>query len=638
MAEVPIFFENDGRLRVFSEEWTILTKLPVVDASETIEWASTVAKMADDMCRTSENVYGKRTAVMACGPSVSETQAIIGSLNATEEGIKVLLAHQRHKRGADFIGEMFHWAFGTMDHRDADEVYSHLEELDKKDAKTYDVLQRQVTVMSAAFDRITRPLNEIATEVEGMQYALNHTMKQMGELDYNIRSTAVLSAVNTALIDAQGRQTKFVSIVDDLLKGKLHPSLITKEQLDELAVSLPDKQRTAWSFLEPVDVYSLAAVRLVRTKMEWGIVLKIPLPEAGLYNLYRLYILPLVVDDHWDAVVETTYDYLAESYDQTHYLGFSKGELEACNNIGSSPDEQAMLCRKHGQMFGRGNRMCEISVIQHEGMANCKKAATPSKWGLLVELGQPNWWLYSFRNKQVLSEVCGGEINAVELHGLGTFEIPVGCVLTNSQISLEHRVNVVTRANHSLRLPLWEQDEEQKSKWKMILGQLDKHNDTNSVIITQHTGLKTAIQEGKRNFDSLETEVIQQQRLRRLEGHQRVLGVTGLSVGGIAGAIGLLSLLVWLVRKLKCNAKRVEGGSTQASKVTIVTPGEHYEPVRIVGGRRSISEGTARMPKAAPPLPPVAPPLILETKHNPIPSTGPPKPPQQPTPPTNYFI
>ena len=229
----PVVFETVEHAVFYSDSWTILTKFTPIDYEMVINMVEKCERKLENMCSSIPDSDFERY----CHLIVQETETNIVNLQQTANRLKKLLHANRQKRALYFVGGFSKWAFGTMDSEDARKVYHQLEFLHKKEEQSFQLMHRQMTVMKSNFDTLSKPIAQLAAEVENitagvenlsetfLEYSQN-TNKEVAMLKIRSEANAMTSVITAKIMEIQNQQALELSIVDDLYKNKLHPFVL----------------------------------------------------------------------------------------------------------------------------------------------------------------------------------------------------------------------------------------------------------------------------------------------------------------------------------------------------------------------------------------------------------------------------
>ena len=239
LNETPCFFEKVGVGSFYNKEWVIISEFRPQDITEVLSGIQQYQDGSAELCRKMSADYHQTEYAASCQKTWEETNILLQMVQRRNRMINTSLLRRKTKRAIDSIGEMFQFAFGTMDHRDAAQIYEHLQQIDKNEDRTYQHLNQQITVAANNYEKLAKPLLGTMEEVEVLQMALNRTMHEL-EVDYvattvQFRAVRAMmtfmemqSAMNSRLCLIQNQQELDQDILEDIRHGFLHPMMRAK--------------------------------------------------------------------------------------------------------------------------------------------------------------------------------------------------------------------------------------------------------------------------------------------------------------------------------------------------------------------------------------------------------------------------
>lgn len=413
MAETPMVFEPLGDILLFQEEWTIFTFFHPTDISQLLSIAGELIEEERRVCAAANAKWIKK-----CMTPYAETKAIVEMLKRGQEVIGAF-SRKREKRALDFVGEGLHWAFGVMDSRSAQDLTERINDVEEGEAKTYAFLEQEVTVLKKTYEDLSGPLEKMSSEMDSLRIFLNWTTQEekkireedevrIMNLEFRIELLERVSRINGNLLEAQGVQQTDMAILDDLMRGNLHPRVLSEEDLRNLTETLSVKNRDNWVISNFLRAHRAATVRVFPTGQGMRVIIKIPMPERTQFRLHAVYAIPIKLNKQWDGFVQVTSKFLAHSEDD-QLIGFSQGDLSTCIAVNDDDDMEKRICRRPNQDWVEDKLSCEKKVFrgQENSTSTCKFWATQHSPVLLVRAHAKGRWFFKFDNEQLFTVTCG---------------------------------------------------------------------------------------------------------------------------------------------------------------------------------------------------------------------------------------
>lgn len=569
LEEVPMVFEPIADVAVYQREWTIITEFQPTDITKLVSVAEELVEQEQAMCGKAGNKLAKR-----CIIPYAETRAVVELLKRGQEAVWAV-SRRRNKRSLDFVGEALHWAFGIMDEKSARSIVEKVEGVQEGEVRTYELLDKEVTVVRRAYDRVAGPLESITREVEDMRKFL--TWSSQGEsrlvqaerarvvsLEFRVDMLERLSRISVSLLEAQGIQQSELAILDDLMGGRLHPRVLSDGELSNLVCTLPESEGKSWVSANWVQALRVASVRAFPESRGLRVVVKVPMPEGAQFEMNAIYAVPMKLGGNWDGMVELSTEYLAFSAEGNRVIGFSRGEMAECKSVSVDGGRARKVCPIPRRLGVTGGMSCEENVFRQLANASsvCRFWATPRASDLLIRTHSEGRWLFRLSKGELFTVACGGGFWLTRLEGFGQVELEEGCTMIGTRVNITHQSALLSRAEvKPFRMGVSGVFEELE-RYRPVLGEMEANGaGALQIRLTAHESLHEELQGGRQELEDLAGEVSRQKELGLLRRGQFRLEAIGYSVGGLFGIMVVVGLLgVWMGRS-RVGRRRMEAGS-----------------------------------------------------------------------------
>lgn len=569
--EAIMFFEPLGELKLYTDYWTVVTEFKPTNVSELVDIAEALLREEKAMCDDVEKKTRAR-----CKLPFEETAGIIQILRKGQETLNSF-SRKRNRRAIEFVGDALNYMFGTVSANGAREISEKIAGVKENEARTFDLLNKQVTVLRRSFDTLAKPIEGMTREVNGLRDYLNTEMPAIeGEikrgsgrvsiLEFKVEMLERLTRVNANLFEAQSIQSRDISIIDDLIKNKLHPTVLSEKDIRDLTSKLPDRIQNSWITGSPMLALSTATVRTFPMKTGIRIIVKIPIPEQEVHELHAVYALPVTLNTGWDAVTRLGSKFLVTGREANVTRGFAEKNYGECITVGGQNMTDTRICRDPVGDDNSENTECEINMFLNvaNGSNHCHVYAIPHvETRLIRTVGGA--WLYKFDTEQLFRMSCGGKFEALRLNGWGRLDMGEGCIMLGDNINITHRPSVISKMEQR---PFHIRSSALFEKFKRIKPMFDT-NDTflhrlPEAAIAEHSNLHKSLQEGKREIEDLVSDINRNRNMRTLEQGQLELRTLGYSLWGGSGTV---IVIIGIVLVVMCRRIRLTQASSELSRV-----------------------------------------------------------------------
>lgn len=128
----------------------------------------------------------------------------------------------------------------------------------------------------------------------------------------------------------QNRQTLELAVFDDLYQSRLHPFILNVENITDL---LKNNTVNGFSFVDSFMIYQASKTSVFLKGGNLYIKIVLPLTNTLHFKVYKVYPLPTVLDERWDLVIDTKYEYIAESDNNDLFVLLSQEQYSRCSRV-----------------------------------------------------------------------------------------------------------------------------------------------------------------------------------------------------------------------------------------------------------------------------------------------------------------
>lgn len=315
------FFTAVSNLSFYSSEWTIVANLKIDNYTGILNNAQNLKDRLVELCQSLPTTRAKSE----CFHTQATISHLFIQLNHTNIELQNLFHHfpQRKRREIfDGVGRLTHYLFGTMDDKDSKNIYERLKTLENSDSDNFHLIQEQVTVVKTNYNKLIKPIEHLENTTNELLEKTNEIIQQHEILlkhDKTIEEhnaiTFELTTIQTALImsflEIQQQQTLLLSMISSLRNHRLHPLLITTEEILKILSEISNEFRINKKYMSIQNIHQIIKIDYVLGNQEFIITVKIPIPEEDTYELYKLFLTPIKNTSNNTVLIDTDIEYLA---------------------------------------------------------------------------------------------------------------------------------------------------------------------------------------------------------------------------------------------------------------------------------------------------------------------------------------
>jgi hypothetical protein len=391
---------------------------------------------------------------------IHRTRRIISEIARNKEEVSkpdtTYTNSKRDKRGVfNFVGSISKILFGTLSTEDADYYQNKISELESEQLSMLKVAKEQMTVVRSTLQTVNSTLADIATNELQISENLNAMQKQIIEngdkTNTAFSQTTLLIATNQHMIVIEHLISQLKGEYDTLLfaiifaqKGILLPQIITPGDIIRAFqnshsilphdLSLPTPARVAYEHV----LMNIVDIDVFLNDDVLGYVLKTPLVNSAVYNLYKLIPFPTKVNSSENTFVfiEGEKDYFMIDTLKQVYAKLSELDLDKCKVI--SPDWR--ICKQTFPMKSTHlHQECEVRLLDPITSIplDCNKK--------IISLNDITWlplthnrWIFASPHKERVTIMCNNlEPSDIIVQGTGVLSMFGRCDALGSSTKIQ---------------------------------------------------------------------------------------------------------------------------------------------------------------------------------------------------------
>lgn len=214
LLQVHPIHEENGYVRIKNKE------VEIGNDTDTILHIINPTEMAQILSQLERNIEHLKP---------EDKQTISTEIKIIKSKLRTLQNPTRQKRGLiNIIGTAQNWLFGTMDDKDRQEIFEHLQVIEENNHKAIQNLNKQIKIN----DHYNKTLSDLKMLIENDRIKIlnsaNQANQDLKELNYKI-----------LFLDQETKlrylENKINQILDNIIATKhnmIHPSMLTLEELD----------------------------------------------------------------------------------------------------------------------------------------------------------------------------------------------------------------------------------------------------------------------------------------------------------------------------------------------------------------------------------------------------------------------
>ena len=346
----------------------------------------------------------------------------------------------RSKRSAwiSGVGTVFKHLFGTMDENDAIQYSKAIETIENDQTQLAKLVKENILVTTSSLSSAKETLNKFNANEQQLNYAIDALSRSQHNLSLLSDNLYLKSKINEILNTIESTLLALSFKLEDVINGImfsktniLYPSIITPKQLFN---ELVENYRFIADYHQfPVSI-SLENIYIIMNVSEMAayyynnkiiFVLKLPLVNTKIYNLYHNIPYPVSVINNTYTTIIPSIKYLAITRDRSYYCRLDN--LSSCKLL----NKFDYICTIPNVYSSLTTPICEseiFSKVLKYVPLNCKTKFLQGH----LEIWQPlsnNKWIYVITNPSKISIDCeSSNIKELIISGTGILNLPIDCI------------------------------------------------------------------------------------------------------------------------------------------------------------------------------------------------------------------
>lgn len=563
----PALLENVGRALFYKDEWTVLIKMRPVQFENVLGATLTCAKQLKSYCGSLEDEPSvERSIVANCKQLARDAVTYMDTLQKENSFLARSRGVRRKTRSINPVGHFFNWAFGTMDNRDAENIYGQLGVLANTTQQCLTFADKQITLVKAAYEDMHKPMEQLMEDVDKITHQLNlqqdyirgniHTLTSTVQwLQFELKAQTLINRLLAAMTSLGHYMEIERTVWSQLFNKQLPPSLMEEGTIQELYSNISQIAPLHAGLRDFGVLHKLITLAVWSVDEVVYIKMKIPLPGQEEFVVKRAYGLPQVSSTGQRTALSIPSDYIAQG--QYHVKALTWMQLQACKVV-ATPEGVIRVCENEGVMESTQSESCvtELLKLVDAETTLCRHVVLQEQWNVLMAMEAVNTWLFSFENPRTFRVSCGKERGQLTINGTGVLRVKANCEFWDGKMVLPYSFrgegSALARESYELPIaPVFNVRQPQLLNLEPIkMSRLE---------ITDHSGFKSAVLLRTKQMEAAHQEVVQAQAVfnatsntYRLEALQQWTTGTSVSMSGLA-LIGVVVLCILYARRLRQN-------------------------------------------------------------------------------------
>ncbi|XP_043460860.1 uncharacterized protein LOC122497677 [Leptopilina heterotoma] len=458
-----IYFEHVSEVRRSTSRWRVAVFLDIAkqrrhfnDLKARMERMKELCQQQERNCNGPPDSFNWEDRWEMVEEIQNQFQIQIRELQNSKETSPIRLSSQlRVRRSVPLLGILGKIAgpvAGVLNYDDGERYDAEIRELNEAQTnlshlvgKQTHVIRSQLDTLHSQYQHHDARIEQIEQKLRNLSSTINDIVSPKEELMRRGIVSSILSGIKLGLDHNIRITSTMLDAIHDARKGRLHPGIISSQQLEPILRDIQDNL-TQVRFPLPGPRVSIDELIKIATTSIWceieniKILIDIPLLEEYRYQAFKIHPLPTIQKDLGSgkqrAYVNSKYNYLVVDDAKRTYLFLSEKEWGSCRTTAAYH-----ACLEGVPIYELHERpSCEPMLLLKptiEAMKSCPIRITSnlnSYWTPLRTLAS---WLYSFAGPEIVTISCHS-MNPINLNltGTGIMKLAPGCFARTEDVTI----------------------------------------------------------------------------------------------------------------------------------------------------------------------------------------------------------
>ncbi|KAJ6642861.1 Retrovirus-related Pol polyprotein [Pseudolycoriella hygida] len=464
--------EAHGQIAMAYDHWTIVTSFNREGGGDTIRFLVNATSIAEGLCNHRPAVTQKHKFDHNCRATLEAIHALTTRIRIWDTKLSIMMRATRPRRAIEPLGSLWKWLAGSPNAEDGRRFENRILQVERNENITFHLAEEQLTVMSSSLQAMVghtivahRTLETKAKTLSDEVYRLeNRVNNTFGLLKWETEINMLLNTMLAKTEEIALIRADELLAMDAVINNIFHHSLLDLSRIG----SEYERVASGHDYL-PIGGPPLDILKFEHRCDDNRVVVKIiiPLPENKLYDLKKVYPIPLPVNENLSKIVHLEAQWVATNTQTKTYILW-KDPNAACRPIRTHNYTHLRVCEHEGPVHTATHRSCITDQVNGRtdptNFCTGHLVATPKLW--VTRLSQENTWLFTTRKATLAKITCDKDPHTLQtiLRGTGTIHITQRCDVELPGLLLRHslRATPPTRphaigrdAGIDLAIPEW---------------------------------------------------------------------------------------------------------------------------------------------------------------------------------------
>ncbi|XP_051154836.1 uncharacterized protein LOC127277608 [Leptopilina boulardi] len=373
---------------------------------------------------------------------------------ANNRSPSIMKRNRRNLPWFGVVGKIAGPAFGVLNYEDGERYDEAIKDLNEHQRNISRLMGEQAHIIRSELYRLhereelrDKELDSINQNLSKFTEKLSDITRFTTNMNFRFKLEEFVLKMELTFDEHQRSLNQIIEILRSAQDGKLHPALLSREQLLTMAREVYE-QLPAMEFPtnpQRVNIMDLVRVSTVSIRLHGNklfAALDVPLLEREQFQLYQLHTLPVnqstINNLTTRAYIVPIDKFLATDDNKRRYSFWSESDIQKCIRSNGK-----RMCQSIRPIYDSSIvPSCEIELLKivkpaKDVLKTCNIRLSLNQQPFWTALSTLGGWLYSLMESEVAYITCNGNAaQEAKLEGTGILQLSKGCTLKTDSVSL----------------------------------------------------------------------------------------------------------------------------------------------------------------------------------------------------------
>lgn len=496
---------------------------------------------------------------LTCGFIIQQLRGQLLHMERDEQDIEAYQQFKRPKRAIEWMGSVFHWAFGLMDADTARKYDDAINSLNNNTERLHNIEKNQITLIQETIKVTNGTANQLKKQIHELEFQNESIQKKTLTIELVLYTNDLvmksLTIIKLMILEHQRIAKQLVQLLEDSISGKI-TQLVPIERLSKdlttVEHELHEDQRLPINIdLEnPLHVFKYTTIRASLFKNRLLIEITIPVIEVEHFSIYQIIPVPNDINGYHTLIIPST-KFVLINNKNNEYIPITNEEYT--NSETNAAGEK--IIKPEENSHADYSKNCEISILinpEKDSIGKtCDVKLIPTS-NYFIPINNNDLYYVSISRPMVILEHCHGHPSTShELTESGMLRLEKNCRINADKINIRPRNNFKYNSTSSEDIKLLT-NSTIFTTIEILFDKITSFNKTK--IPTSHKTMLIRDDVNDYNRLAKEAEDLMEKtkyedRLKEIHYDDFIHSIGAISISTIILIIGIIILIIFLYKK-----------------------------------------------------------------------------------------